>query len=82
MRFECRLKTGRLLFLRLTNAAAIILSFGLLIPWARVRRARYILSCLTMISDRSLDAFTASEQTAESAIGEVATGFFDIDIGL
>lgn len=82
LRFDCRLKAGRLLFLRLTNIAAIILSFGFLIPWAKVRRARYVLSCLTMISDRSLDAFTASEQSAESAIGEVATGFFDIDIGL
>jgi len=29
-----------------------------------------------------LDTFTAAEQSAESAIGEAATGFFDIDIGL
>ena len=81
IRFDCRLKAGRLLWLRLTNLAGIILSFGLLFPWAKIRRTRYVLGRLTMISDRSLDAFTAAEPSVESAIGEVATGFFDIDIG-
>ena len=82
LRFGSRLKAGRLLWLRLTNTAGIILSLGLLIPWAKVRRARYVLGSLTMNSDRSLDAFTAAEESAESAVGEAATGFFDIDIGL
>lgn len=61
---------------------AIIFSLGLLIPWARVRRARYLVGSLTLFSDRSLESFAAAEQSAESAIGEAATGFFDIDIGL
>lgn len=82
LHFDCQLKANRLLLIRVTNAIGIILSLGLLIPWAKIRRARYVLSSLTMISERSLDEFTASEESAESAIGEVATGFFDIDIGL
>lgn len=82
LRFDSRLKAGRLLWLRLSNTAGIILSLGLLIPWAKVRRARYVLGSLTMISEQSLDAFTAAEESAESALGEAATGFFDIDIGL
>jgi uncharacterized membrane protein YjgN (DUF898 family) len=80
--FVSSLNVGSLLWLRLTNLLGIILSLGLLIPWARVRRARYLVESLTLFSDRSLDTFAAAEQSAESAIGEAATGFFDIDIGL
>jgi uncharacterized membrane protein YjgN (DUF898 family) len=72
----------RLRWPRLTNLLVIIFSLGLLFPWARVRRARYLVGSLTLHSDRSLDTFAAVEQSAESAIGEAATGFFDIDIGL
>ncbi len=80
--FNSTLTVGNLLWLRLTNLLGIILSLGLLIPWARVRRARYLIGSLTLHSDRSLDTFAAVEQSSESAIGEAATGFFDIDIGL
>jgi uncharacterized membrane protein YjgN (DUF898 family) len=80
--FVSSLNVGSLLWLRLTNLLGIILSLGLLIPWTRVRRTRYLLESLTLFSDRSLDTFAAAEQSAESAIGEAATGFFDIDIGL
>ena len=80
--FNSSLNAGRLLWLRLTNLLGIILSLGLLIPWARVRRVRYLVGSLTLFSDHSLDTFAAAEQSAESAIGEAATGFFDIDIGL
>jgi uncharacterized membrane protein YjgN (DUF898 family) len=80
--FNSSLTVGNLLWLRLTNLLGIIFSLGLLFPWARVRRARYLVGSLTLHSDRSLDTFTAVERSAESAIGEAATGFFDIDIGL
>ncbi|MGD9354947.1 MAG: DUF898 family protein, partial [Desulfobacterales bacterium] len=80
--FNSSLDVGNLLWLRLTNLLGIIFSLGLLIPWARVRRTRYLVGSLTLFSDRSLDTFAAAEQSAESAIGEAATGFFDIDIGL
>ena len=80
--FNSSLTVGNLLWLRLTNLLGIIFSLGLLIPWARVRRARYLVGSLTLFSDRSLDTFEAAEQSAEKAIGEAATGFFDIDIGL
>jgi uncharacterized membrane protein YjgN (DUF898 family) len=80
--FNSSLSVGRLLWLRFTNLLGIIFSLGLLIPWARVRRTRYLVGSLTLHSDRSLDTFAAVDQSAESAIGEAATGFFDIDIGL
>jgi len=82
LRFQSRLKTGQLLWIRLTNTLGILLSVGLLIPWAKIRRTRYILDQLTIITDRSLDSYTAAAEDDESAIGEVATDFFGIAIGL
>lgn len=82
LRFVSNLTAGSLLWLRFTNILAITLSLGLMIPWARVRRARYLVGSLTLLSDRSLDTFAAAERSVESAIGDAATGFFDIDIGL
>lgn len=82
LKFQCRLQTGQLLWIRLTNTLGILLSVGLLIPWAKIRRTRYILDQLTIITDRSLDNYTAAAEDGESAIGEVATDFFGIAIGL
>jgi uncharacterized membrane protein YjgN (DUF898 family) len=82
LKFQSRLKAGQLLWIRLTNTLGILLSVGLLIPWAKIRRTRYILDQLTIITDRSLDSYTAAAEDDESAIGEVATDFFGIAIGL
>jgi uncharacterized membrane protein YjgN (DUF898 family) len=44
--FDSRLETSSMLWLRLTNGLASLLSFGLLIPWAEIRTRRYQLSRL------------------------------------
>jgi uncharacterized membrane protein YjgN (DUF898 family) len=82
LRFQSKLAARRLLWIRLTNLAAIFISAGLLIPWAKVRRFRYTLAQLTVISESTLDDYTAAVETADSAIGEAATDFFNVDIGL
>jgi uncharacterized membrane protein YjgN (DUF898 family) len=82
LRFQSRLDTKKLLWIRLTNILAILISAGLLIPWAKIRRTRYILKSLAVVSDRSLDEYRAAAEVDESAVGEVATDFFDIAIGI
>jgi len=82
LRFESTLEAQQLLWIRLTNILAIILSAGLLIPWAKVRRAQYIFDNLTVIADAGLDDFTAAVGSDEAAVGDSATDFFDIEIGL
>ncbi|MEW5744233.1 MAG: YjgN family protein [Nitrospirota bacterium] len=84
LRFEGALKASRLLWITLTNILAIMLSLGLLIPWAKVRRLRYILEKVTVIPGPGpgLDDFTAAAEAGETAYGEAATDFFDIEIGL
>ncbi|NOZ68665.1 MAG: DUF898 domain-containing protein [Deferribacteres bacterium] len=82
IRFQSTLKAKQLFWIRITNILAIIFSVGLLIPWAKVRRTRYIIDNLTVIAGQGLDEFTAGVRPDESAYGDVATDFFDIDIGL
>jgi uncharacterized membrane protein YjgN (DUF898 family) len=82
LQFQSRLQIRSLLWIRLTNILAILVSAGLLIPWAKIRRTRYILNSLAVTSERSLDEYTAAAEADESAIGDVATDFFDIAIGI
>ncbi|MBE0435985.1 MAG: DUF898 domain-containing protein [Methylomicrobium sp.] len=80
--FESRLETGKICWLYITNALAIIVSLGLLIPWARIRMARYRIACLSLSSSTDLDRFVAAEAEQAEAIGEEIGDFLDIDIGL
>ena len=79
--FRSGLRARDLIFIHLSNLAAIILSLGLLIPWARVRRTRYMLSKIEVICDDP-DAFTAGNGVGDGAVGEAAADFLDLDIGL
>lgn len=80
--FKSDLKVRSLVWIRITNIIAIICSVGLLAPWAKVRRTRYILNNLALASYCSLDEFTAATGGEESALGDSATDFFDFEIGL
>jgi len=80
--FKSDLKVKSLVWIRITNIMAIICSAGLLAPWARVRRTRYILNNLALLSYCSLDEFTAATGGEEGALGDSATDFFDFEIGL
>ncbi|WP_089942640.1 YjgN family protein [Candidatus Entotheonella palauensis] len=82
VRFHSSLKTWPLVGIRMTNLLAIICSLGLLIPWARIRRTRYILDHLHLIVTGDLDHFTADQGTDDHALGDVSADFFDIEVGL
>ena len=55
---------------------------GLLIPWTMIRTARYRANTLTLLSDKDLNHFVASQQIEQNAMGEEFGDIFDIDIGL
>jgi len=82
VRFRSTLDPGTLAWIQLTNILAIIFSVGLLAPWAKVRRARYVLDNLIIITPAGLDHFTSVHEPDESAVGDAATDFYDFDIGL
>lgn len=76
------LRFGPMLWLYLSNTVGILLSLGLLIPWARIRMARYRLHNLFVVGEAGLDSFVAARGEEVAAIGEGVADVFDIDIGL
>ncbi|AFZ68631.1 YjgN family protein [Deinococcus peraridilitoris] len=81
IRFQSKVNPWRLTWIQVTNTLAQFLTLGLATPWAAVRRARYILGCIAVLATGQLDDFTAEASVGENALGEVATDFFDIDLG-
>jgi uncharacterized membrane protein YjgN (DUF898 family) len=80
--FVSTLKVKKLVGISIGNLLAIILSLGLMVPWAKIRRTRYILDNLTIHGRGDLDTFHAAAFVEENAIGDAAADFFDFDIAL
>ncbi|MBE9535552.1 MAG: DUF898 domain-containing protein [Proteobacteria bacterium] len=80
--FKSDIQVRKLVWIQMTNILAIICSLGLMAPWAKIRRARYILDNLAVEAYCNLDEFTADVAEDESALGDAATDFFDFEIGL
>jgi uncharacterized membrane protein YjgN (DUF898 family) len=80
--FSSQLKAGKITWIYLTNTMAIVLSLGLLIPWAKVRMMIYRADCLQLNVRGSLDNFIADELKHVSALGEEVGEVFDMDIGV
>ncbi len=70
-RFQSTLRTRDMALLFVTNALAILFSFGLLMPWAAVRLTRYRFDKLALLADSGLDSIVAA---ADSGQGVSATG--------
>ena len=74
--------TGRSVgWLYLSNTVAAILSLGLMLPWARVRMARYVAE-RTALQTTGLEDVRAVDGTAGSVVGEEVMDVFDVDLGL
>ncbi len=80
--FESTLHAGKMIWLYLSNAVAIACSVGLLVPWARVRLARYRAEHLTLLAAADLDGFAAEERQKTSAAGEELSDMLDVDVGI
>ncbi len=80
--FESTLSVGRMCWIYFSNAVLIMLTFGLMIPWAKVRTVNYRLSCISVCIQGNPDEFIAAESKRAEAIGEEIGDMFDMDIGL
>lgn len=74
------LKGAQVGWIYLSNTIAIVCSLGLLIPWAKVRMAKYIASC-TELQINDLESIRAVEPEQGNAFGEEMNEVFDMDIG-
>jgi uncharacterized membrane protein YjgN (DUF898 family) len=83
LRFSSNLSARALIGIRITNFIAIVFSLGLLSPWAKVRYVQYLLGHIGIITNGDLDHITADLSAQQnSAIGDAATDFMNVDIGL
>lgn len=80
--FKGTLAVWKLFIIYLTNTIAIIASIGLLIPWAKVRLAKYRIEQLAVSSISDLSTITAVERERVGTIGSEMGDILDIDIGL
>lgn len=82
MAFHGNLATSKMFFIYLTNTLGIILSVGLLIPWAKIRLAKYRIESLNVSSLADLKVITANQQEQVGTIGSEMGDFLDIDIAM
>lgn len=80
--FESRLSGTRLAWILLSNTLLIVLTLGLLQPWAAVRRWRYEKETLTLIPGGPLDEFIGQVQTSDEVISSEYADLQDMDLGL
>jgi uncharacterized membrane protein YjgN (DUF898 family) len=81
-RFRSSLRVRKLAMIYAANLIAIVISLGLLIPWAAVRTARYRADCLALEGEGDLDAFIGDMSRQVSATGEEMGEMFDVDLSL
>jgi uncharacterized membrane protein YjgN (DUF898 family) len=80
-RFESTLRARDLAWLYVTNVLGIALSLGLLVPWSRVRLARYRAARFTALPGGDLGAFAAGERRKVGAAGVELGEALDLDLG-
>lgn len=80
--FRSTLRRRDLLWLYLSNTAAILCSLGLLVPWAQVRMARYRAAHLALFARGDLDALRTEDRSRRGATGAETADVFDVDLSL
>lgn len=75
-------RTRDILVLYFTNAVALVVSLGLLIPWAQIRMARYRMEHLRVQASGALQAGQYEMGRRVGALGEAAHDLGDIDLGI
>ena len=70
-----------MMYLYLTNTLAILFSLGLLMPWAKIRTARYRASRTRLRAQSDLGEFVNTQRRQQSALGEEVGEIFDMDLG-
>ena len=81
-RFHARLDTNKWLGLQLVNLGAILISAGMLYPWAHIRAQRYVASCLEFLPAGSIDQIQRLGGSSGNATSDMAAEFIGLDFGL
>lgn len=80
--FSLDLSFPTMLWLYASNAVAIAATFGLFIPFARIRVLRYVVGEFRVFRRGDPDAFEAGDRQRIGATGAEAAGEFGLEIGI
>lgn len=72
----------QLVWIAMSNAVVVILTLGLMLPWAQVRMARYLASHTVVLPGSSLDKFVGQPEARQGTIGNAFGDIEGIDLGL
>jgi uncharacterized membrane protein YjgN (DUF898 family) len=78
--FVCDWRARDLIWIYGSNFLLIVLSFGLLIPWSKIRSTNYLVSHMAIIGDTNFDHFVAGKIEQLAATGQELGEFFDVDL--
>lgn len=82
LRFRSTLRGRGMALLYLTNALGIIVSAGLLTPWAVMRTLKYRADNLYVRLEGDLAAFDGADRSTVKAAGAELGEYFDVDLSL
>ena len=82
VRFSCTLRAGKLARLYIQNIVAVVLSAGLLIPWAIVRTLQYRLENFAMLVEQERVHDASPDLDRVGATGQELGDIFNLDLGL
>lgn len=82
MSTRCELRVARMYWIALTSLLAIVLTFGLLVPWATIRMLRYRVEQLTLLNAGRLEALVGAQSTQVGAAGEEVSDLLGVDIAV
>lgn len=81
-RFESRVNPFKYLWIVVSNTIAALVSIGLLVPWARVRLAKYMASCTTLLAGGPLDGYSSDVSDTTGVVSSEYVDMEGIDIGI
>ncbi len=76
------LNLWRVLWIRFSNLVVIAVTIGLMIPWARIRMARYQIERMSLIPQGDLETLVSEQQGNVGAYGDELGEGMDLDLGL
>ena len=81
-RFISTMRVRDIIWIYFSNSVAIVFTFGLLIPWTKIRLARYRAEHLVIVGDTDFNHFIGQKIEAMSAAGQEIGDIFDVDIAV
>jgi len=79
--FEAKMSVVRFIWVFLSSSFMVLITLGLLFPWAKVRMARLNANALTFLHAGNLGSIAASQAKEMSAVGEELGDVYDVDVG-